>query len=248
MAMEIWLTKLENFLEGHSIDDVRRLVADHDLTVGAAAAQGGILVAQGDARRESFALFERRLNVCRDLGVPTLIVVSDFHSPVSESDYERTIVSLKQAARLAADRGVRLALEFQGRTPFCNNLSTAASLVEQCQETNLGLCFDVFHYYIGPSKFEDLRLLSCENLFHVQLSDLAGVPRELAGDSDRVLPGDGDFELTPIVNHLRAIGYAGHVSVELMNPHIWQARPAQVAEIAITAVRRLLGLADGLRD
>jgi len=47
---------------------------------------------------------------------------------------------------------------------------------------------------------------------------LGGVPRELATDSDRILPGDGDFQLPPIMDHLRRIGYRGWVSVELMNP------------------------------
>jgi len=241
-AMEIWLTKLEAFLGSHAIDDVKRLTGEQGLELAAAAAQGGILLAQGDARRESFALFERRLKICHVLQVPTLVVVSDFDTQVGAADYERAVVSLKQSARLAADHGVRLALEFQGRSQFCNNLSTAASLIDQCNEPNLGICFDVFHYYTGPSKFEDLALLSPENLFHVQVSDLPGVPRELAGDSDRVLPGDGDFQLAPIIDHLTTIGYAGYVSVELMNSHIWQVPPAQVAEVAITAVRRLLGL------
>jgi sugar phosphate isomerase/epimerase len=243
-AMEVWLTKLESYLERHSIEDVRRLTGDQGLSLPVAAAQGGILIAQGDARRESFALFERRLKICQELQVPTLVVVADFHSQVGTAEFERAVVSLSQCARLAADHGVRLALEFQGRSQFCNNLSTAALLIDQCNEPNLGICFDVFHYYTGPSKFEDLALLSPENLFHVQVSDLAGVPRELAGDSDRVLPGDGDFQLIPIIEHLSKIGYAGYVSVELMNPHIWQLPPARVAEVAITSVRRILGLTD----
>ncbi len=108
---------------------------------------------------------------------------------------------------------------------------------------SLGLCFDVFHYYSGPSKFEDLAYLSTENLFHVQLSDVAGQPRELVSDGDRILPGDGDFQLAPIIDHLRAIGYAGAVSVELMNPSIWQVPPRQFGEIAMTALRKVLGQA-----
>ena len=41
----------------------------------------------------------------------------------------------------------------------------------------------VFHYYVGPSKPDDLGLLRRENLFHVQLCDVADVPRELAADA-----------------------------------------------------------------
>ena len=82
----------------------------------------------------------------------------------------------------------------------------------QCREPNVGVNLDVFHYYTGPSKFEDLGLLSPSNLAFVQLSDLAGLPRELAGDSDRILPGDGDFQLVPILRQLRQIGYDGWLS------------------------------------
>jgi sugar phosphate isomerase/epimerase len=242
-AMEVWLTKLETFLERHSIDDVTQLVAERELTLAAAAMQGGILLAQGDARRESFELFERRLELCHALRIATLVVAADFADDFAATGYRRAVVSLQQAAQRARQHGVRLALEFGGRARFCNNLCTAASLVEQCGEPNVGLCLDVFHYYVGPSKFEDLALVASQNLFHVQLSDLAGIPRELATDSDRVLPGDGDFQLQPILEHLRAIGYDGYVSVELMNPHIWQMPPARVAEVAVTALRKLLGVA-----
>ena len=82
-----------------------------------------------------------------------------------------------------------------------------------------------------------------QTLAHVQVCDLAGTPRELASDSDRILPGEGDFQLLPILNHLRQIGYVGYVSVELFNPDLWQMKPVQVAEAAMTSIRRLLGQA-----
>ncbi len=136
-------------------------------------------------------------------------------------------------------------MEFQGRAPFVNNLETAASLVASIEEPNVGLCFDVFHYYSGPSKFEDLACLSTANLFHVQFCDLSGVPREFASDSQRILPGDGDFQLGPIVDHLSRIGYAGAVSLEVMNPQLWPIAPQQVGEVGLTALRMALKQATG---
>ena len=90
---------------------------------------------------------------------------------------------------------------------------------------------------------EDLALLSEQNLFHVQFCDVADTPREFASDSDRILPGDGDIPLGTIVDHLRAIGYQRYVSLELMNPRIWQISPLQFGEIAMTSLRSSLGLA-----
>jgi 4-hydroxyphenylpyruvate dioxygenase len=102
------------------------------------------------------------------------------------------------------------------------------------------VCLDVFHYYKGPSKPEDLDRLTAANLAHVQVCDVAGVPREVMTDADRVFPGEGDFRLGPIVDRLRAIGYAGWVSLELMNPVLWRSKPTQVAELGMTALQRLL--------
>ena len=74
----------------------------------------------------------------------------------------------------------------------------------------------------------------------MQVCDLAGVPRELATDADRILPGEGDFRLEPIMRHLRGIGYDGYVSLELMNPVLWRTPAAQLAELGMKALDRLL--------
>ncbi len=139
--------------------------------------------------------------------------------------------------------GVRLALEFQAKATYPNNLQSAAAIIEEIASPHLGLCLDVFQFFAGPSKENDLGYLNVANLFHVQLCDLTGQPREFAADSDRILPGDGDFLLAPIVDRLREIQYAGCVSVELMNPAIWQIPPRQFGEVGITALRKVLGLA-----
>jgi 2-keto-myo-inositol isomerase len=243
-GMEVWLTKLETHLEQHSVGQTRNLLADRGLVLAAAAYQGGLLLSQGEERKAHYDHFRRRLDLCQALGIPTLLVVPDFIGRVDTIALERAVVSLAQAAQWAATCGVTLGLEFRGKGSFCASLDTALALIEQCGEPNVGVNLDVFHYYTGPSKFEDFGLLRRERLAHVQLCDLAGVPRELAEDSDRILPGDGDFQLQPLVDRLRQIGYDGWVALELMNPSLWRANAAQVAEIGLTALRKTLGLTD----
>jgi 2-keto-myo-inositol isomerase len=249
-ALEVWLTKLENHLEKHSVADTRKLLEDREMTLAAAAYQGGLLLAQGEQRKAHYEHFKRRLDLCQSFGIGTLLLVADPPSipparggdrgGVSVSDLQRAVVSLTQAAQWASAFQVRLALEFRGNASFCSSLDTALALIAQCGEANVGVNFDVFHYYTGPSKFEDVALLTPDNLAFVQLSDLLGVPRELATDADRILPGEGDFRLEPIVKQLHAIGYEGWVSLELFNPTLWQLNPAQVAELGLAAMQRLL--------
>lgn len=242
-AVEIWFSKVETWLGQNSLDKLKELLARFGLKMPVAAGQGGLLASQGEARREAWELFRRRLTLSRELGVTTIVVAADIPAPQSQQDLDRVQVSLQQLAQEAGLAGRRVALEFQARSGFANNLQTAAALIGEVGSPHLGVCFDAFHFANGPSKLADLGYLTAANLFHVQLSDIADVPRELAADRDRILPGDGDIGLTPIVDHLRRIGYAGYVSVELLNPQIWQVPPRQFSEIALTALRKVLGQA-----
>ena len=242
-AIELWLTKLENYLKSHTVDEAKQLLADHGITPAAASFQGGLLTSQGDARREAWDLFRRRLDICREIGAPTIVVACDIAGPLSQQDLERAQVSLVEAAQEAGRRGLRAALEFQATSVFGNNLQTAAALVADVGSPHLGICLDAFHWHVGPSTTEDLALLSRDNLFHVQFCDLADTPRELAVDAQRILPGDGDIPLSAVVARLREIGYEGYVSLELMNPQIWRIAALQVGEIGVTALRKVLGIA-----
>ncbi len=242
-AIDVWLTKLETYLESHSPDDVRALLEANGMTLPVASFQGGILASQAEPRKEAWDLFARRLDLCRQLEIQTLVISADVSGPLQETVIERVHRSLELAAQQAESQNVRLALEFQAGSTYINNLQTAAAVVGELGHPALGICLDLFHFYVGPSKLTDLSYLTPRMLFHVQLSDLADVPREFATDSHRILPGDGDIPLEPILDHLRRIEYDGPISIELMNPQLWQVPPRQMGEIGMTALRKLLGQA-----
>src|SRR5262245_45462811 len=187
-ALEIWLTKLEKHLEAHSADEARRRLADKGIAPVAASYQGGLLLSQGEARKAHYAHFRRRLELCQTIGIGALLVVADFTARIESTELERAVVSLAQAAQWASGVGVRLPLDFGASVSFCASLDTAVRLVDACGEPNVGVNLDAFHFFTGPSKEADLDLLSPENLAFVQICDLAGVPRELAADADRILP------------------------------------------------------------
>jgi len=239
-AVELWLTKLETYLEAHSIDDARTLLDSSRIRAVAAASQGGLLLSRDAERATHWDSFRRRLGLLRALEVPTLVVAVDFVRDLAAEDYGRAAGSIVEASALAKEQGVRLALEFQKGAKFCASLDTTLALIAQSGADNVGVCLDLFHYYTGPSKFEDLAYLSPENLAWVQVSDVSGVPRELAGDSDRIFPGEGDFQIGPILDHLASIGYDGFVSLEVLNPQLWAIPPERVANAGRQAMDRLL--------
>lgn len=239
--VELWLTKLEAFAAGKPTDAARALLDERGLRAVAAASQGGLLLSTGDERAAHWDLFRRRLDLLNAVGVSTLVVAVDYAPEATDADYARAVASLVEAGGLAREAGVRLALEFQKSSRLCASLDTAIALVSQANSAAIGICLDLFHYYTGPSKFEDLGYLTPANLAWVQVCDLSGVPRELAADGDRILPGEGDFQLDPILDHLAAIGYDGHLSLEVNNPMLWSVPAERLADAGLLAMRRAIG-------
>lgn len=243
-AMEIWLTKLETYLQSHSLEETKGLLERAGLKVPGAAGQGGLLLSRGAEREAAWELYRKRLEMLEALGVGTLVVAVDFPVAPEASLLEEASGSIGEAAALAGSHGIRLALEFQKTARFCSSLDSALALLAHSGAANAGVCLDLFHYYTGPSKFEDLGLLTVENLAWVQVCDLSGTPRELATDSDRILVGDGDFQVVPILEQVIRLGYAGPVSLEVLNPTLWSIPADRLAGVALQAMGRTLDQAE----
>jgi len=240
-AVELWLTKLETYVDSHSVAQAGELLERQGIETPVASFQGGLFEEASAASAEHWAHFGRRLELCQQLGIGTMVVACDVMRGTRPPDMASVVQSLARAAKLAGDHAVRLALEFQAQAAFGNNLQTTVALVENVGSEHVGVCLDAHHFFVGPSKTEDLQLLTAANLVHVQVSDLLDTPRELATDSMRILPGDGDFDWQPLAERLHTIDYQGVVAVEVLNPRFWQISARSVAEIGLASLGNLFG-------
>src|SRR6266702_2595153 len=77
-AVELWLTKLETYLERHTLAEARALLDEHGVRAAGASTQGGLLLSRGEERAAHWGHFRRRLDMLGELRVPTLVVVADF--------------------------------------------------------------------------------------------------------------------------------------------------------------------------
>ncbi|MBV8559041.1 MAG: hypothetical protein JO116_26170, partial [Planctomycetaceae bacterium] len=64
-AIELWLTKLETYLESHEVAEARSLLEGLGLLAAAAAGQGGLLLSRGAEREAHWDHFRRRLDLLR---------------------------------------------------------------------------------------------------------------------------------------------------------------------------------------
>src|SRR5215831_15743025 len=78
VAVELWLTKLESFVQAHSLAEARAVLAEGGIQPVAAAGQGGLLLSRGAERAAHWDHYRRRLTLLGELGVSTLILAADF--------------------------------------------------------------------------------------------------------------------------------------------------------------------------
>lgn len=141
----------------------------------------------------------------------------------------RLTATLRRASEQAAEHGVRLALEPLNRyeTDIVHNVDEGMALVEEVGHSRLGLLLDTFHANIEEPSLDDSfrRTIAAGRLWHVHL-----------GDSNRLPPGQGHVDFAGIVETLRASGYQGYLSAELLA----RPDPDTAAMSTIEYMRRLI--------
>lgn len=240
--VEPWISKIDEFAARESLAVARRILGDTGLTPVAACAQGGIVEPLPAAEQaKNFDQLKHKLEVCAELGIPRLVVHSVGRDKYTAADYEPAAERLRKAADMAQPLRAMIVLEFVRGTAFCGSLSTSVHILRQANHPNARLLMDLFHFWGGFSKFEDLELLKNGEPEHVHIDDLpAGVPREILTDRDRVPPGEGVIPIPKIIRALRQKKYKGAFSIELFDPRFQKGDPYDVAAKLRTAAERAL--------
>jgi sugar phosphate isomerase/epimerase len=135
-------------------------------------------------------------------------------------DLDWFVDSLRDLADHAAERGVRLALESMPYT-MLGSVPQAADLVRAVDRDNLGLLIDSWHVFRAGTTLDDLRKsLTADIIFGVELDDAAELPvGVLLEDSinERLLCGEGTFDLVGLVQTLVDIGFRGPWGTEIIS-------------------------------
>jgi sugar phosphate isomerase/epimerase len=115
--------------------------------------------------------------------------------------------------------GIGLAVEFSPLTRV-NTIADARDLLAAAGgDARTGVIVDTWHFFRGDDRWPDLEALPAAELAFVQFSD--GLPAEKDPGHDtlhrRALPGQGEFDLDRFSACLRAKGFRGPISVEVLS-------------------------------
>jgi sugar phosphate isomerase/epimerase len=115
--------------------------------------------------------------------------------------------------------GTPIGIEFLP-TLAIDDIAKARALVARVGVPGVGVVVDAWHFFHGPSTWEDLDALPLSEITFVQFSDHPPLESDdLASEMlrRRVFPGDGVLDLERFTSVLRAKGYTGVVGVEVIS-------------------------------
>jgi 2-keto-myo-inositol isomerase len=240
-AVEPWIEEIENYVKaGGSLSDLRRRVEDLGLHVAGAVGFAEWIVPDKRARALGLERMKRDMDLVAAIGGHHIAA-----PPIGAHELEHERPELNDVAeryRAILELGERTSvtpvLELWGFSKTLSRLSEVIYVAAESAHPNACLLLDSYHLYKGGSDFGGLRLLNGGSLPVFHINDYpAAPPRAQIGDADRVYPGDGVAPLGELFRTLHAIGFNGHLSVELFNPDYWKQPAPTVARQAIEKTR-----------
>jgi sugar phosphate isomerase/epimerase len=146
--------------------------------------------------------------------------------PRSEQ-FQQVLRRFRQSAEILKEYGHRLGLEFIGprtlrsgrKYGFIHTMDGMLALCDALGTGNVGLLFDVWHWYTCRSTVDDVHHLSREDVVYVHVNDApAGIDVLDQIDNRRCLPGEtGVIPTAELLRILKETGYDGPVTVEPFN-------------------------------
>jgi len=220
---------LDGFLETDNLTGARNLLNDLDMTPVSAATALPDLWIPGPARRASLEAWRQRCDQFAELGLEKIYSPSVTNRPVTAEDFAATPESIREAAVIASEYNLTAMIEFIRTSTHLATLTSSLNMIRAADHPNIKPMIDIFHFWSGLSKFEDLDLLEPGELAHAHFQDLLDAPKELTNNNYRLIPGDGIAPLLAILQKLAEKEYTGALSVELFRPELVNGDPYQVA-------------------
>ncbi len=147
---------------------------------------------------------------------------------------ERFLGSMAEVADFAARCSVVIALEPVNRYElnFINRLDEAVEMIERLDRPNVMVMPDLFHMNIEEPSIEHSIAACSDRIAYIHFAD-----------SNRFAPGRGHLNFQAILGALKAIGYDGYVTAEILP----EPDPDAAAAAAASYLRTLLPQEPGRR-
>jgi sugar phosphate isomerase/epimerase len=233
-------------------DKLRRYLAEGFSVADAVTALDGVVVlgmnnvrdierCSSTGRAELLAETQAMCELAQAIGCPSIQLLTGpldpsgtYQDPLEMGSTElarETVFNLKEIGALGRQFGVGFYIEPLAWTPLCD-LQRILHVLDEAGQDNIGLAIDFWHLWNSGVDPEDIARIDGSLIRSVDVCDGIGPPGALAGADQRgrrVWTGGGSIPLKAWVDAVRATGFDGTWSCELLSPQHWQLDPWRTA-------------------
>jgi 2-keto-myo-inositol isomerase len=231
---------VEGYLaSGGTLREARSILDSLGIAAVEAAPFSGWLCTRGEERAAAFARFARFCEWAAALGVQVIISPTICDAPPDDG---LALENCREICRIAQERGLAVGLEFIPWTTL-KTVTDTLRFIERVNHPAAKIVLDIFHIMKGGSRLDDIRSLPAEKIAIVHVNDLVETGEDVMtlALKRRLLPGEGQFPLREFVEDVRATGYNGWYSLEIMNENDPKEDPAVIARSSMASMKTLLG-------
>lgn len=237
-AMELrWTDFKRCFDKGLTNEQVLDIIRASGMPVGVLGVEYGWIFATGSESDRLWSVFRQSCENAVALGCDMIMSAP---GPLTGT-VPQAIGNLKIAGDVAAEFGLRLALEFNSQHDVINCLAVQQEIVSGAGKPNCGLLLDAYHLARSGAPGRSFEAVDGRDIFVFQYSDLS--PNPVTGvkrPTDRLVPGQGTIQWTEVFGLLAEKKYTGYLSYEAPNPVLWERSPFDVAAEGVRETRKLL--------
>ncbi|MBD5448789.1 MAG: sugar phosphate isomerase/epimerase [Lachnospiraceae bacterium] len=238
-AIELKYSVIKDF----NLDKLKQLLENNQVRVGALGALC-LPVFEDIVRKQQM---ERKLdNMCQiavEIECEYIVLIPPRGKMKKEIKEDFEIISLFQTYLAIAERyGLKLAFEVTGfEDSLVNTFQRGLMLTRTLSSKNIGLILDFYHFFSGGMKYNELLEAKADEIFIVHANDGVKNRDRRYLDEDRFWPGEGDFQISELIDILQRINYSGPISIEVYQRTGWKTDIEYCYQNSMLKMNELLG-------
>jgi len=208
---------------------LRQMLKELNLGVPALFMLGGFLTDDKETHKENLQLTRQVMDLARALDIGEQPVISmgiGGRSPEWEARRDSLLQLLDDYAKVAADEGFTFAIEAHSGA-MVDRTERAIWIMETLDNPNVGLHFDIVHFFMGGEDIEETVFKLVPYTAHTHVTDA----KKTDEGFELVLMGDGDLDALTYVKTMHQAGWTDFITLEV-SVRVWGREDYNVLEAA----------------
>lgn len=182
------------------------------------------------------------LDLSQKIGVKTIKIAAELPPLKLNLSNKEYVQKLKSLSRFIENYDLILNLEFM---PFSGikNLKNAYEIITELDHPQIKLLIDIWHIERANTPLEEILKIDPLYIGAVEIGDAyMTYDKDLLVDSyrNRLIPGEGDFNLSLFIKYLLKINYDGPWGVEIISEDFRKRPLKQLSQISYQSLKSIL--------